>query len=240
MDIIQSFYYSQNSERQDEIETTLANNLSKMHINNIHLFIEKKDQELFIKSAFSTHDHYNKIKIVECDAQPKYPDLFRYGSNLPDTICCICNSDIEISIDTENVSLLERLRDTKCVFFLSRHECDMSCPNITNYQGSHDACIFHSTVIRNSINDTDYEFINYIQNTSGIEALITLLFIETLRYEMLNPCYQIKLIHHHASAIRLWEPLQNGHTVIVGYTAPRPLNRRWGRYNKHMIRPCTL
>ena len=42
MDIIQSFYYSSNKERQQEIEYTLFQNLKKKFINNIHLFIEKK------------------------------------------------------------------------------------------------------------------------------------------------------------------------------------------------------
>ena len=43
MEIIQSFYYSSNKERQQEIEYTLFKNLEKKFVNNIHLFIEKKD-----------------------------------------------------------------------------------------------------------------------------------------------------------------------------------------------------
>lgn len=239
MDIIQSFYYSSDSIRQKEIEHALHSNLNKDFVKGIHLFIEEKDYDLFIKSVFITHEKYNKITLVKFEGQPKYPDLFKYGSDLEDRICCICNSDIEFSIENTDMRLLEQLYNNKVIYFLTRHEYNMSFPLITNFGGSHDAFIFHSNTLRSTINNIDFSFINYIQNTSGIEALLTIFFIEQLNYKIFNPCFQIKLIHHHQSQVRLWNRTTTGQK-IVGYTYPTPLNVNWGIHNKHMSYPCRL
>lgn len=239
MDIIQSFYYSPDTKRQEEIEHALNNNLNKEFVKCIHLFIEEKNYELFKNSIFITHNKYNKLKLVKFEGQPTYPDLFRYGSELENKICCICNSDIEFSIENNNVRLLEQLYNDKTIYFLTRHEYDMSHPLIKQFGGSHDAFIFYSNILRSAIDNIDFSFINYIQNTSGIEALLTIFFIDQLNYKILNPCFQIKLIHHHQSQVRLWNRTPTGQK-IVGYTHPTPLNVKWGTHNKHMIYPCRL
>jgi len=239
MDIIQSFYYSSDNNRQQEIEHTLNSNLNKEYVKCIHLFIEENDYELFINSLFITHEKYNKITLVKVEGQPTYPDLFTYGCYLENKNCCICNSDIEFNIENNDMRLLERLYNDKVVYFLTRHEYDMSCPLITNFGGSHDAFMFHSNTLRSTIHNADFSFINYIQNTSGIEALLTLFFIEKLHYKIFNPCFQIKLIHHHQSHVRLWNRTTTGQNT-VGYTHPTPLNVTWGVHNKHMCYPCKL
>jgi hypothetical protein len=239
MDIIQSFYYSSDSIRQKEIEHALHSNLNKDFVKGIHLFIEEKDYDLFIKSVFITHEKYNKITLVKFEGQPKYSELFKYGSDLEDKLCCICNSDIEFDIEQTNIQLLDQLYNDNMIYFLTRHEYDMSCPLIKNFGGSHDAFIFHSNTLKLNIENKDTTFIDYIQNTSGIEALLAIFFIEHLNYKIFNPCLQIKLIHHHKSQIRLWNRTTSGRK-IVGYTHPTPLNVNHGVHNKHMIYPCRL
>lgn len=234
MDIIQSFYYSSNKERQQEIEYTLFQNLKKKFVNNIHLFIEKKDYEIFCNSNFGKNENRNKIKLIQLNHQPTYPELFDYCCNIDNTICCICNSDIEFEIDNDKI--LSKLYNEKKIYFISRHEYDMSCPQITNYQGSHDAFIFHSNTLKLNIENKDMKFINYIQNTSGIEALLTIFFIEQLNYKIFNPCLQVKLIHHHKSNIRVWN---TNHKIHVGYTSPNS-NGSKGIHNKYMIFPCKI
>jgi hypothetical protein len=236
MDIIQSFYYSSNNVRQKEIDYTLFRNLNKVFVNKIHLFIEDSDFNLFITSDFNTHINYKKINLVKYKGQPKYPDLFRYCSDLKNTICCICNSDIEFNIENKDTLLLQQLYNNKSIYFLTRHEYNMSCPLITNFCGSHDAFIFHSDTLKTEIELKDLNYINYIQNTNGIEALLTIFFIEQLNYKILNPCFQIQLIHHHKSNVRLWEK----DSKCVGYTYPRPLKNKLNIHNKYMIKPCNL
>lgn len=239
MDIIQSFYYSTDNNRQLEIEDVLNKNLNKDFVKKIHLFILKTDCDLFIKSIFITHKNYNKITLVIFEGQPKYPDLFKYGSQLKDKICCICNSDIEFIIENTDIRLLEELYNNKVIYFLTRHEYDMSYPLIINFGGSHDGFIFHSNTLHNTIGNIDFSFINYKQNTSGIEALLTIFFIEQLNYKILNPCLQIKLIHHHQSHVRIWNRI-GIEQKIVGYTHPTPIRSDSGVHNKHMIYPCRL
>ena len=237
MDIIQSFYYSSNKERQQELEYSLFQNLKKKFINNIHLFIEEKDYEIFCNSNFGKNENYNKIKLIQLNHQPTYPELFDYCCNIDNTICCICNSDIEFEIDNDKI--LSNLYNEKEIYFISRHEYDMSCPQITKYQGSHDAFIFHSNTLKLNIENKYMKFINYIQNTSGIEALLTIFFIEQLNYKIFNPCLQVKLIHHHKSNIRLWLSTTN-HKLPVGYSSSYPNIRQHGIHCKYMIYPCKL
>lgn len=239
MDIIQSFYYCSDANRQREIEHALNTNLNRDFIKAIHLFINNSDYDLFIKSEFVSHRNYNKIILVRFDGQPKYPNLFQYGSNLENKLCCICNSDIEFIMEKDYMQILEQLYNTKTIYFLTRHEADMRCPLIDNFGGSHDAFIFHSNTLRENIDNKDTTCIDYIQNTSGIEALLTLFFIEKLEYKILNPCFQIKLVHHHSSQIRPWNETSSGRR-IVGYTHPTPLRVNWGLHNKYMIYPCKL
>jgi len=236
MDIIQSFYYSSDNVRQTEIDYTLFSNLNKTFVNKIHLFIEDSDFNLFITSDFSRHINYKKINLVKYKGQPKYPDLFRYCSNLKNTICCICNCDIEFNIENKDTLLLQQLYNNKSIYFLTRHEYNMSCPLIANFMGSHDAFIFHSDTLKTEIELKDINYINYIQNTIGIEALLTIFFIEQLNYKILNPCFQINLTHHHKSNVRLWKIGNKS----VGYTRPTPLSKDPGIHNKYMIQPCRL
>ena len=62
------------------------------------------------------------------------------------------------------------------IYFLSRHEQDGSRPLIDLFSGSHDAFIFNSQVLRNSLRPNDLDIINYVQNTPGIESILTILF----------------------------------------------------------------
>ena len=53
MEIIQSFYYSSNNIRQNEIELCLFKNLNNQLINKIHLFITENDSNTFKISLFN-------------------------------------------------------------------------------------------------------------------------------------------------------------------------------------------
>jgi hypothetical protein len=237
METVSSYYYSSVVERMNELDYTLASNLGKPFINKIHLFISTKDYEKFLNSSYVNHPNYNKIVFKILESQPTYKELFLYCSSFEQTIFCICNSDIEFFINEENYKLIHNLNNDKLTYFLTRHEHDGSCYLINDFGGSHDAFIFNSTILKNSIEGKDLNYINYIQNTSGIEALLTIFFTENLGYKLLNPCHQIKLIHHHRSNVRLWAA--NGKPP-VGYTWPTPLAGSSGIYNKYMTRPVIL
>tara|TARA_B110000208_G_scaffold172315_1_gene215283 strand:- start:286 stop:993 length:708 start_codon:yes stop_codon:yes gene_type:complete len=234
MELLTSFYYTKNQKRQEELITTLKKNLSKQFINKIHLYITENDYKKFKESDFINNNNYNKINILIRNYQPKYPELFKLASTFDNKIICICNSDIEF--DITNVEILNKLKDNIC-YFLTRHESDNNHPLIDNYGGSHDAFIFKSNILKNKILNKDLSYIDYIQNTPGIEALLTIYFTEKLNYNIFNPCFEIKLLHHHKSAYRTYNSAKP-----IGYTWPYPqggiyANTIWCKY---MFYPCRL
>ena len=133
-----------------------------------------------------------KVVVIGLGKKPKYNDFFKYIlDNLNDKICMITNSDIYL-LECD-VGLIERLKNDKICYALTRYEYDMSHPQITNYQGSHDCYIFNSKFI-------DEKFINkhtdFYQNLPGIETHIIKIFCDN-GFKVYNPCRQIKIIHLH-------------------------------------------
>lgn len=53
----------------------------------------------------------------------------------------ISNTDIFLFEACENI--INSIKYNQIAFALSRYEYDMSCPQVTNYLGSHDAYIFN-------------------------------------------------------------------------------------------------
>ena len=234
MNLITSFYFDVDTIRILELTTVLKNNLKNLFINKIHLFIKEQDYDIFLKSEFASDVNFHKIVFILKEAQPTYSDLFNYSITLDFENCCICNSDIEIIIkDSINTILFKKLENSKLIYFLTRHEQDGTRPLIDFFSGSHDAFIFNSQVLRNSVRSNDLDSINYVQNTPGIESILTMLFKDSLGFTIKNPCFQLKLIHHHESNIRSY--IKNN-TKSVGYTWPVPLG--WsGVHCPHMIWP---
>lgn len=215
LEIISSFYFhTGDSNRSRELEKTLTQNMNKSFINKIHLFITQNDLDLFLTSHFIKNTNFKKLMFIIHESQPTYKELYLYSSTLDNKICCICNSDIEFFIENNNLNLLEQLNKNKIMFFLTRHEDNNSYPLIENYGGSHDAFIFNSSILKKSLQNCNINKINYIQNTLGIEALLIIFFIEELQYSIYNPCFQIKLLHHHQSEVRSWKDKQ---AIRVGY-----------------------
>ena len=231
MEIVQSFYFSPNLKRHEEIDQTLRLNLSRQYIEKIHLFITQEDLDRF---NLESYPEIQKIVFITLNVQPTYVTLLEYVSQQKNKICVIANSDIEFRIKDEDLHVLEKIRDKKIAYFITRDEF-IKCKD---WGGSHDAFIFHSDTLNKAINNKDLSFINYVQNTSGIEALLTIQFIDILGYKLLNPCLQVFLVHHHQSNVRLWACGK----PPVGYTNQRKLG---GMYTNavhctHMVRPITI
>ena len=73
----------------------------------------------------------------------------------------------------------------------------MTHPLMDGYAGSHDAYIFNSKFINESIN----EHTQFYQNFPGIESHIIKALCD-IGFKMYNPCKQIKIVHLHKTDLR--------------------------------------
>ena len=196
MNIISTFYISKYSSHLDiarskEIEQCLCNNITSPFIEKIHLFVD--DIDAFIRLNEITNS--DKIVIIEIGKKPKYSDFFNYIlNNVKNKICMITNADI--FLHETNQPLIEKLKENKMMFALSRYEYDMTHPMIDNYGGSHDAYIFNSKYLNETMKHTQ----NY-QNFPGIESHIIKTFCDN-GFKVFNPCNQIKIVHLHKTELR--------------------------------------
>lgn len=199
INIISTFYIQiidnqTNNERNDELRNALLNNLSSPFVEKIHLFIDDMKALEVVKKISNNSD---KINIINVGKKPTYDDFFRFIiDNLKDKICMISNSDIYIH--ECDMKLIEFLNKNKSVYALTRHEYDMSSPLINQYFGSHDCYIFNSSFINENIINKNT---NFYQDIYGIESRILYSFYN-IGFLLINPCYQIKIVHLHKSSYR--------------------------------------
>jgi hypothetical protein len=187
--LITSFYIPTNDPiREEELKTALNNNLDNLFITRIHLFLDKELDKEYIESLPT--EKRERINIIRIGSQPLYSELFRYANeNLKTEVCMITNGDISLTTDINEMLLF--LLKKKYIFALSRYEQDGSAPLITDYHKSHDMFIFQSP-----LNPNIEKLIEHKQNIWGSENRVIDVLI-TYNYKLLNPCFQIKILHHH-------------------------------------------
>ena len=193
INLITSYYLSDNEKRQEEIDRCLVNNNNSHHIKNIYLFLDS-DQCLDRLNLLIADQ--NKIVKVRFGKQPFYSNLFEYANTLKNEICMISNSDIWLkSIEKED--LLVKLKKHKDYFYaLTRHEQDLSSPLIDKWCGSHDAFMFNSP-----INSAIIKYINHLQNVLGSENVLLYEVKKLNYYKLYNPCRSIIIVHEHESNV---------------------------------------
>jgi len=197
--IVSTFYISNHSSdldnlRTKELEDCIINNLSSPIIEKIHLFVDNGPSLCRLKEITNNSD---KIVVIAIGKKPLYSDFFEYIlENLKDNICMLSNADIYIHEYQED--LIEKLKDNKIAYALTRHEYDMSIPLIHHYGGSHDSYIFNSKFINKNIIN---EHTNFYQNFLGIETHIIKNFCDQ-EFTVYNPCFQIKIVHLHKTDLR--------------------------------------
>lgn len=198
--LIHSYYYEKNDVRRKELETALYINANNTYINKIYLFIEKKQLNIFENYNFIPTKSY-KIHLVPVSKQPTYKDLFRYANDIFITtrnmIVIIQNADIMLTESIKYAIYVEMNQ----VFALSRWQlpCEESIypeGQCKKYQGSHDTFIF-KTFIPEKI----MEQLEFPQNRWNAENAV-IYELKKGGFNVINPCYTIKLTHNHCSNIK--------------------------------------
>jgi len=194
INLITSFFRSENTERHNELVTCLKNNIDSKYIKKIYLFMKCKEDIEFLKQEIKITR--NKIQLILWNKQPFYSDYLNLANQLIGEICMISNSDIWLkSCDTDLINLIKTNKNIG--YSLTRHEHDMSCEQINKFGiiGSFDCFIFISPklVIGN---------IKHVQNIPGSEHIFKYFMEKNTKIKFYNPCYDIIIIHEHKSNIR--------------------------------------
>jgi hypothetical protein len=182
--------------RNEEYNNTLINNLKCDHLEKIHLFVEDEYSEQILDNIIKQEDIKNKVIKIFFNKQPSYSDFFQYANNnLINKIIMVSNSDIYLN-NCDDALIKSYIENKNNIFCLTRFEDEINKPLIDNYEGSHDSFIFKSPINKNIIENS-----NFKQNTWGSENLVIWLFYKN-NYNLLNPCYQIKIVHLHKTNLR--------------------------------------
>ena len=200
--LITSFYIINKDDdisikRNNELQQCLINNIKSILIKKIHLYVDDINA---LNKAYELEKNIgilDKIYIISIGKQPLYAELFNYTiDNLKNEICMISNSDIYLD-ECDNDCLI---RISNNIFALTRYEFDFSCPLIEKKIGSHDAFIFKSPIKKDFLHN-----LNHPQNVGGSDDNVVNNLVDH-GYKLFNPCFQIRIVHLHESALRTYGP----------------------------------
>lgn len=198
--LITSFYLIDKNDdlsikRNNELQQCLINNLKSNLITKIHLYVDDENALNKVRELEKNIEILNKIYIVSIGKQPLYSELFNYIiENLKNEICMISNSDIYLhECDMDCL-----IGISNNIFALTRYEFDFSSPLIDQRIGSHDAFIFRSPLKKDFLHN-----LNHVQNVGGSDDNVVNNLVD-YGYKLYNPCFQIKIVHLHESALRTY------------------------------------
>jgi hypothetical protein len=208
--LVTSFYVLEEKDelavkRNQELEDCLRKNLESPLVSGIHLFVDDARAldkiRWMISEGVIGGENGNKITVIGMQKQPQYSDLFLYAcQSLQGKVVMITNSDIYLA--ECDLGVLSGISDH--IFALTRYEHDFSSPLIEIMKqerwGSHDAFLFQSPLKKLALKDFIPKIRHY-QNRWGSEDIVIQVLLE-YGYQIYNPCYEIKIVHLHASGLR--------------------------------------
>ena len=196
---ITSFYTPKNTSRDVEIKEALRKNISCFNIKKLHLFLDTKDDLIYLHNTYRKELENGRIQIVSIGKQPLYSDLVTYANRLEGEICMIMNSDIWLH-SISDMRLFDNFENK--IYGITRHESSMEPKLLNTYArnpnfiGSQDAFIFRSPLKPEIIKKIEFP-----QNIWGSDNVL-LRELANQGYVLLNPAMQIIIVHEHVSNFR--------------------------------------
>jgi hypothetical protein len=193
INLIISYYKSQNNSRNKEIDLAIKLNLQNKLFNKI---IVIDDTGTFHKENENQNENKNQnenIIVVNDNRRLNFNDFFKYANQYTEdnTLNILCNSDIVIGEMFDKIKL-----DEKEILFLSRYEISLDGKNKLNDDcGSFDTWVWKGKIIE--------DFGNF---RMGIGACDVRLAMEVYEkgYKLKNPSFDLKTYHIHCTNIRYW------------------------------------
>jgi len=209
MILIQQYFYSENQERQKEINQTLQKNIENPLIKEIHLLNE---------SIYNLK--YPKTKEFNIGKRLNYTLAIKHALSLKDEIVIISNNDIYFD---DSLKIIKDWKDewNNKVICLTRYELDkynnpidQSKSEVFYYKNimmnvepkwSHDSWIFKSNQMQSIKCD-------FHLGTLGCEGAFACA-IRNKNLDIINGYPYIKAIHNHKSMHRTYDPKHQIHSV---------------------------
>jgi hypothetical protein len=198
-----TYFISPVTERQEELDFCLLNNIQNFHLSEINIFAElnsliKLEQIAERLTSFEK----NKINVIQLDKPPSYRDWLDESKN-KNEISVFANADIYF--DSSINYAYELLKsDNKNIVCLSRHEV-LEDGNIEEHENPHwsqDAWII------NSNNITSIDFLNFLNIQTGLARCDNQFayYFAINDWNLYNNFREIKCFHKHSSNIRSYDP----------------------------------
>lgn len=186
--LITSYYRTENSERNSEIDYVLRRNVSSGLFEKIILFCDP---------TVIPNISHESIQIFDFIGRPKYSDFFHKGNEYEGKYIVIANSDIFFD---ESILKIKRFSNDRFLA-ITRYEYEGSdnSPNIYMKMGcdSQDTWIYKSPA---NINDVEIDF---HLGTPGCDNRIA--YEMSKNYKVINPSLSVKTYHMHSSKYRTYD-----------------------------------
>lgn len=188
MNLYLEYHHPENIKRQEEIKTSILNNINSNIFKNIYIFCE----EIFLDKLKSFCKETNFIKIVVGKDSKTFQDIFEFANEVTteDDINIVINNDIELTDSYANVP--DKI--SKNMFFcITRYENDGKVRRGHGRNTQDVWCWLGKTKIKNC----NFKFgILGCDNTIAYRA-------HEAGYTVLNPSFTFVSKHHHDSQFRV-------------------------------------
>jgi hypothetical protein len=224
--LILTFFPALEPSRNAELQQSLRANFNNPYVDMLHIFIDGNTTS----EAVPLPKRYSgkRVQIIYQRQQPTYADLVLYANaHLPGQIAIVMNGDC---VFTDTVQLFHQMPPDH-VYGLSRRQSQevpyANCEDDSvsykdqcrHYTGSHDAFGFVPPLSTSLVDD-----LHYHQNLWGADPL-TISVFKRAKFTVLNPCFDIVLLHNHCSnwrgGVKQHKRVQND---TIGYAEQPPTN----------------
>ena len=211
IDLYTTYFFSDNVERQNEIDECLCRNIENECIDNIYLFLDQKTDASRVESILNNiKSKSNKVTLLKINKIPSYKDWIE---NIKPTNGIALFSNADIYFD-ETINLMQDyLVQSKSLLCITRHEdCEDTLKLCKNPQWSQDVWAIDALQANNIDFKKDLDV-----PTGKFRCDNKIAYVFTVNgWDLFNPCNSIRCYHKHSSNLRKYDELD---TSIIGAIA---------------------
>lgn len=194
--------------RISEIISAYQKNLNHPHVRSLYVFVEhNSSKELLNMVKF---DNSEKLIIQLVSKSLTVAEILLFATKcLHHQIVALLNMDNALGAGFEKVDPSVLIKNNLMYALTRHHSLERYCfhswnqavCDVMNFDGSHDAFIFHVKTFPNNAFDLISRN-NGSSTDAGIENVLVWLFRRTLNYNVINPCLVLYVHHEHCVPIR--------------------------------------